>query len=163
MSSSSRSKISSPDKMACRTKHITTYVILLLVAAVSFYLLDQFRTRHIKVSVQMTWKCTTHAPDFPGPVVLLRFNQAPEYGIFQADRTGSFCRLVSQNGAPTVTIISDVFGTKSGGLVGWQEEQINGHPYPINSEFAGARQEGPSAHPFPYAIAFDRAIHRKGN
>jgi hypothetical protein len=131
-------------------------LLLLLLCAIGYYVIDGSRTRHMQVTVSMSWECTTHFPLFPEQAVVLHFVDSPSEGNLYADRTGNFCNLVSSPGKPTVQVTSDVWGSKFGGDENNQEILLNGRPFPLPK--SPADYAATIGSPTPYIHAFNRAI-----
>lgn len=136
------------------------YLLITIALVIFGYLFDQLRTIHILADEPVSWECTSHTPMYPKPVVLLRFMRAPDYFDFEADPDGSICRFFAQSGKAVVIAHTDVWGSKHGGFVGWNEITYDGRTAPHTGNFGADGQDRATEHPFPYSQDFDTALHR---
>ncbi len=144
--------------------HYFLGLVLCLCVAAVIYLANLYSVQHIEATEQMTWECRA---DSPGPglppkrIVLMRYVRNPHQFIHQEDPTGSFCQAITAmaNNQPAVEVVSDVYGNKHQGLIGWHEIRLNGKPFPLSSEFGGSGSDdyAPSKHPLDQD--FRKAMH----
>jgi hypothetical protein len=84
-------------------------------------------THHVFVSKEMTWECAPehYMPDAPdAQTVRLRFVEAPE---FEEEVSGrGLCDKLKASGKTTVLVGYDTFGNSFDGLVGFNEQTVDG-------------------------------------
>ena len=84
-------------------------------------------THHVFVSKEMTWECAPehYMPDAPvAQTVRFRFVEAPEYEEEVSGR--GLCDKLKASGKTTVLVGYDTFGNSFDGLLGFNEETVDG-------------------------------------